>query len=220
MELLQDAKNAFRDQEGSPSGSPKRRGRQQEAGDTRRDRLEEYMRAIEQQMKTRFLAKIFKQEEDLRKLEAAAQVEEQQQLRAQFRAQQLKQLEARKLDCRVGLPSSPCLPTASPPFLVTPRAGDCAHCLRSREQAAVQFTSDSGACLVYPLSGRDAMEQSIELEWEEVLCSVAWCMPCTCKAQLPACLPGIQFKHWIAEAHPTIYLQVMSHACCRAGSWC
>ena len=68
------------------------------------------MRKVEQQMKTRFLAKIFTQEEDLRKLEAAAQVEEQQQRRAQFRAQQLKQLEERKLDCRVGLPSSACLP--------------------------------------------------------------------------------------------------------------
>ena len=108
--VLQDARNAFRDHEGSPSESPKRRGRQQEQGDSKRDKLEEYMRKVEQQMKTRFLAKIFTQEEDLRKLEAAAQVEEQQQRRAQFRAQQLKQLEERKLDCRVGLAFSPCLP--------------------------------------------------------------------------------------------------------------
>lgn len=59
------------------------------------------MRNVEGQMKKTFLPKIFKEEQDLKKLEEVAVAEEQQRRRTAFRSKQLKQLEERKLDCRV-----------------------------------------------------------------------------------------------------------------------
>lgn len=83
-----------------------RRRKQQEAKlrkmqEARQKKIEETLKKAEAQMKGTFVAKIFKSQEDLRKLDSLGLAQEQAKKRADFRLKQLKQLEERKLDCRV-----------------------------------------------------------------------------------------------------------------------
>lgn len=105
--ILQDAKDAFRDQPSSPKrrreGSPKRRKEGRTSDEMKRRRVQEAMKGVEAQLQKTFLVKIFKNQQDLLSLEQVAIAEENQKRRATFRAKQLEELEKRKLDCRVRL---------------------------------------------------------------------------------------------------------------------
>lgn len=69
--------------------------------EARQNKLAETLKKAEAQMQNTFVAKIFRNQQDLRKLDNLSSAEEQAKKRAEFRMKQLKQLEERKLDCRV-----------------------------------------------------------------------------------------------------------------------
>lgn len=77
--------------------------------EAREKKIAETLKKAEAQMQNTFVAKIFKSQQDFKKLDSLGLAAEQAKRRADYRMKQLKQLEERKLDCRVIL-----LPTCSP----------------------------------------------------------------------------------------------------------
>ena len=73
----------------------------------RKRRIQDAMKGVEEQLQKTFLTKIFRNQQDLLKLDGVATAEDNQKRRAKFRTKQLEELEKRKLDCRVSLPALP-----------------------------------------------------------------------------------------------------------------
>ena len=67
----------------------------------REKKIQETLKKAEAEMQGTFMAKIFKGHQDLRKLDSLSAASDRDKKRQEFRLKQLKQLEERKLDCRV-----------------------------------------------------------------------------------------------------------------------